>query len=160
MKTVRTNCFETNSSSTHSFTIISKRDLTAKKPILPLFDSDTNTLHVDRLSQQPCFISMSGDSWVLNAESVHEKAALLIHHVEGRYEKIIPECLVRERVQALCGYSAVLGKASGGFNSYEEDDYLAEIEEEAEDIREAIDEFIRTVVLNSDRVMQESESDY
>jgi len=165
MKTIRTNCFETNSSSTHSFTIVSKSKLKNKqKEILPLFDENTNTLHIDRLCDQPCFAKIetySEDTWVLKATTVHEKAALFLHHVEGRYDSSLDFEKVREIVRSTAGYSAVVGKPDSGLNSYSEDgvDYLYAIEE-AEDPYAAVVKFIRDVIFNDDLVMQESESGY
>lgn len=166
MKTTRTNCFETNSSSTHSFTIISKSELKEKKSAEPLFDDNTQTLHVDRLSQQDCVIVMSGygeDNWQLNAATVHEKAALFVHHVDGRYEKKLDIELVKRLLQEMCGYSAIVGETRNGYDSYNDNDYgnsYIDRIQNSDDIEEAVREFIRDVILNPDTVMQESENAY
>lgn len=166
MKTIRTNCFETNSSSTHSFTIVSKSSIKNKqKKILPLFDENTNTLHIDRLCDQPCFAKLDSydqDTWVLTAQTVHEKAALFLHHIEGDYgDSKIDFEKAREMVRAACGYSAIVGTPDEGLSSYSEGgtDYLDEIKNDA-DPYDAILEFVHNTILNDDLVMRESESAY
>lgn len=81
MKTIRHNCFETNSSSTHSITIIDTRLAPAKQTVqlCPL-----GTLMPKVLNQTTAYTKIGeyyDSSWKLTARTSYEKAALLIHHI-------------------------------------------------------------------------------
>lgn len=88
MKTIRTNTFETNSSSTHSLTIQKK---SAKKSgTLPLVID--GVLHPENLSN---YTNHFGDSSILSCDTPDMKAAILMNWVfsvyEDEYDDVVDE---------------------------------------------------------------------
>jgi hypothetical protein len=117
MKTIRTNCFETNSSSSHSITIdTTSRRETASSPAL----SENGILYPARIEDdavrdvfftKPTQWSDSRE-WVFRAWTKDTKTALLIHYVYGLLDSendLDPVMLERvlQTVAAYTGYDAI-----------------------------------------------------
>lgn len=115
MKTIRTNSFETNSSSTHSITI-SNVDL-----LEPEFDLlvEDNILYLERLSNYRVKESMRSfypegyeRAWETVARTKHTKAALLISYLFSLFEggdkdgeELFKYAI--EVIRTTCGYSEI-----------------------------------------------------
>jgi hypothetical protein len=115
MKTIRTNTFETNSSSTHSVTIGKKNKKVGGKELV-----EDGVLHPSRLSG---YTNSVGESTFTVADTKDKKAAILIHWVEsffenGQYDTTGDETswskfeketrtTVLEIVKELCGYTDI-----------------------------------------------------
>ena len=176
MKTIRTNCFETNSSSTHSITIESKsRYLKEDKTLL-----EDGVLIPENLRYTSAFRESSGDGHTLHATTRDQKAALLICHISsldgaGRCDKKVAKqvlVIAKELLIELCGYEDVSVENLGYtlFSCYDEQNstYLDVILGEADysktidtdDVRKGIRKHILSVVLNDDAIIIDSEDSY
>jgi len=117
MKTIRTNCFETNSSSTHSITIdTTSRRKTASSPSL----SENGVLYPARIGDEnvrdvfftkPTQWSDSRE-WVFRAWTKDTKTALLVHYIYGLLESEgdhDPDMLNRvlQTIAAFTGYDSI-----------------------------------------------------
>lgn len=183
MKTIRTNCFETNSSSTHSITITSKsKALRAESPLV-----ENAVLIPVNLKETSAFreSGCDGDGYTLHAFTTDEKAALLICHIEslsctGRTSNQVCRRLLKETVDALIrlvGYADV--KTSGlnysifsaysedstyiddllGYNHYVDDNEIDD-NEAYENFVARVEDHIRNVVLNDDIMIIDCENPY
>ena len=96
MKTIRNKIFETNSSSTHSISIVECED--TKKLVID------NVLHVINLEER--VQSISNESFILTCKTVDEKAAALcayIHNIE------LPEEVESlEYIKGVLGYTNII----------------------------------------------------
>lgn len=166
MKTIRTNCFETNSSSTHSVTIISKRD-DDKKPLIK-----DGVLYPQNLRYCSAYRSDSQGGYSLHASTVAEKAALLIHHIlsyenysddsEGISEAV--DHVINELVHAYQVFKAIdMSDVHSAFNGAADEDttYIDNMMSLTEDDRKAaLDDIIRNIVLNDDKIIVDEDNSY
>lgn len=173
-KTIRSNCFETNSSSTHSVTIINKSQLRtkAKEEKLPLVKD--NVLYPAHLKFSDNY-TQAGEASILNAITTDEKAALFIQHWAGAEawdydndkEIVKPSFeVVKNFLKKMIGYADVIIPEEGSgywtyFTSDNEDgeDYITEILT-SEDIEMAILDHIEDVIMNDEIVIKETDSPY
>lgn len=83
MKTIRYNTYETNSSSTHSITVINK-DLCDDARPLEIFADDV--LYPSNIKGSNAYIQISSygeDGYNLRCYTVHQKAALTVHYLNA-----------------------------------------------------------------------------
>lgn len=177
MKTIRQNTFETNSSSTHSLTILSLKDLREgnKKTYEPLVVD--GVLIPGNLRDTFAFVDHGHSyesSWTLTAKTKDEKAALLFHHLlyykdDAKYDDKWGEELydifvswVVDEVVRLCGYSDVNMDFAPYFMPWSEDSasYCVELFEDPETCKEKINDYIVNIVCNDDKVIVETETPY
>ena len=142
MRTIRTNCFETNSSSTHSITIetVAKPDI-CDVPSL----SENGVLYPARLRDEnvrkafqttPDDFKYGSRWWKFSASTKDTKTALLVHYIHSilTYEELDPDLLaeVLNTIAVFAGYESIdLGTdfwSSYSINRYSDEDYGAEIE--------------------------------
>lgn len=162
MKTIRSNCFETNSSSTHSITIVSKRDLVRKD--VPLVVD--GVLHPRLLIETSAYVSKDtyyGDSRTLTASTRDQKAALFVHHLkslsedtydwEEQNQKISFEVFFEQCITFLkgsIGYADINTSFDCNFRHYTEygDSYVLKLGNLTD-----VENHIREVILNDDAVI-------
>lgn len=175
MKTIRTDCFETNSSSTHSVTIRSK-STHVKDPEKQLIID--GILYPGNLRYSSAYRSDERDGYVLVASDPAEKASLVFHHlgslandgettsgeeISKKEAKVLTDLLTLRLVEAgVCeGVDPASLKESSWFSHWTEDSdlYLDEIIE-SDERSEALDMFITHTILNNDMVMTDVESGY
>lgn len=172
MKTIRTNCFETNSSSTHSITILSKKNSETVSSTRPL--EKDGVLYPANLRWTNAYRDDNRDGYTLHASTVAEKTALLIHHIMslrcyGEYEK--------EHIDRALG--AVIGAVTNvykifrsvdmtdlkdfNFNCSSEDEttYLQLIMEKGiDEVEKEIVLFIHSTVMDDDKIIIDCEDSY
>lgn len=163
MKTIRTNCFETNSSSTHSITIESKTSV---------MNEDGLVINGELIPDKLCFTSAYhetkyGDGHTLHAITRDQKAALLICHIISIYEddesatksKMLEAAV--EQLIASCGYSSVktVDVKYRPFYGYVENgsSYLSDIASSG-NIEEGIANHVHDVILNDDVIVIDTEN--
>jgi len=168
MKTIRTSCFETNSSSTHSITITSKSAQTPGKPL-----EENGVLYPQNLRFVESYRSDGCDGHSLHASTVAEKTALMIHHLKSvsEYADVTAKD-AKDAVQyvidsvtlthGLFTKVDVSDMKYSSFSAYSEDgdtyvDRLFEEDLSKDERYLAIDKFIRDVVLNPDKIIIDSE---
>jgi hypothetical protein len=171
MRTIRSNCFETNSSSTHSVTIISKTETRAENKNKPL--EKDGVLYPANLRFASCYRVDNRDGYSLHAETVAEKTALFIHHIRsleyyGEYEKadILPavEYVIDRMTNVYGAFKEIDIKdlKDSNFEASDEDGtYLDSIfEKKGEDRLTAIDFFIRNTIMDDDKVIIDCDEKY
>lgn len=171
MKTIRHNCFETNSSSTHSITIIDRKSLKEPSKSVPALLTQDLILNPGNLSDQPCYSDLSyGDGGhSLTASNRLEKAALFCHYVKSTvdYWEEENQQTIKDYTTAILkeslGYSGVNWDFYDEFSIYSEDDdnVFSDIKEnDVENGKAAIFGFLQDVVLNDDVVVKDEEIPY
>jgi hypothetical protein len=162
MKTIRSNCFETNSSSTHSVTIVSsKNDAFAELVI-------DGVLHAGNLGKTSAYRSSASDGYTLYASSTDQKAALLLHHLKSVKDYAYD---VDVDIEALTLLAQEMLKVKLGYTGFEEFRYSFPYSSEdggtymddiinSEDPAEALDRHIKNVVLNPDTTIIDSDDSY
>ena len=175
MKTIRTNCFETNSSSTHSFTIVSKKDIiTDGRGILV----QNGVLNPGELRNTSAFHKLEyGDGgFSLQAKTFEEKASLTLLHLsnvecdEDATKSLLIEYTKDLIVNSNRGVTSVNYNNKDryyGFYCYDEDGrrtYIQQIEQQHESDTLAMKEIIKKhfveVVLDDDKTMIEEDTPY
>lgn len=89
MKTIRHNTYETNSSSTHSITIINKKDdRSSNIKYAPIVEN--NVLYPKNLNKSEAYteIPTGEGGYIIKCRTSYQKAALTIHYINGMYEYI------------------------------------------------------------------------
>jgi hypothetical protein len=153
MKTIRTNTFETNSSSTHSVTIQTKGSGKSNRN-KPLVD-DQGRLVPKNLSS---YTRSVGDATFTTCETKDQKAAIVINWLRSRIDDSdISEETVTKATEILvkkCGYTGV-----DEYNNYDfypstewgicgDDDYIEKIEDELTITLTSFEKFIDDVILD------------
>lgn len=123
MRTIRTNCFETNSSSTHSITIETSTslvlDINSNDPLV-----ENDILYPERLNHEDVMKEMKVVNknprdrvWITKAMSRNTKAAMLVHYLHSffdddydgdggkRNKKMFAHAL--DLIALFCGYQSV-----------------------------------------------------
>lgn len=173
MKTVRHNTFETNSSSTHSITILNKKDFSQKSLLID------NVLHPENLKFTPAYSRNEtgyGRSSTLTAETRDQKAALFINHMisflrESHYD--LPDWINGKTEEALKhiteslmlhnGYSSINTDFTPVFDHYYDGDcYIDDFHDcsDFENFIMKIDEHISGIINNDDTIIKDSFSEY
>jgi hypothetical protein len=170
MKTTRTSCFETNSSSTHSFTITVCHEDKSEKPAL----ISEGVLYPENLKDSPSHVSY-GEFSFLTAITIAEKSALFLQHIlnaaKHMYDEDHYEAAFEFAKSKLCekfshlfttiDFSFKEGRCS--FSSFGEgdDDYIEDDGMlDADNYKENITRFIETVIADDTKRMIESEVPY
>jgi len=108
MKQIRTGVFETNSSSTHSFTIKKQDDLV-----------ENGRLHYENLYKLSAAVDAG---WIMQCKTYEEKFSMIIHAVMDAY---ISEQNKNELFQLLkeqCKYEIIYTEIKESFGMYDEDE--------------------------------------
>jgi hypothetical protein len=172
MKTIRHNTFETNSSSTHSITIINKNDVVPDKTGYAQLVID-GVLHPGNLKNTFAYVSLQNsneEGWILTASSRDEKAALLLHHVKSYLSDEWDRSYSSEEVSRVLEfirsymttlssqrYADVVLDFSPDFGHYsEEDPYVHTImdNENIDDVFTLLINHINDVVNNDDMIVR------
>ncbi len=160
MKTIRANCFETNSSSTHSVTISSKSK-SSKRATNPLVTD--NVLDPSNLND---YEVGAGDNSFLNCDTVDKKAAIVVHWLTCQFKE--REDLTQEQydkalniLAGAAGYTKI--KPLKYYNFYPDGEYSGSgdedyINEMGDDDFEPFKKFILDVVLNDDMEIVDSDT--
>lgn len=175
MKTIRTNCFETNSSSTHTFTIVSKKDLkTDGRGILV----KNGVLDPGELQNTSAFhkLEYADGGFSVQAKTFEEKAALTLLHLsnldcdEDSTKSLLIEYTKDLIVNSNRRITSVNYNRNSyyGFYCYDDEDgtrtYIQQIEEQDESDTLAMKEIIKNhfaeVVLDNDKTMIEEDTPY
>ena len=161
MKTIRANCFETNSSSTHSITIESKSKALKHDDNLLVIDG---VLRPDNLASSTAYREINdGDGHILYATTEDQKAALLICHIlslrnYGDENETLLNLAAKHLVK-ICGYKSVKIEEVRYRTFYNHDDggstYLDDIKS-ADDLEQAVIDHIMNVVINDDAIVTDS----
>jgi hypothetical protein len=162
MKTIRSNCFETNSSSTHSVTIVSsKNDAFADLVI-------DGVLHAGNLGKTSAYRRSASDGYTLYASSSDQKAALLLHHLKS-VKDYSYDCdvdiealtvLAQDLLSAKLGYTGFAEfNYSFHYSSEDGDTYMDDIIN-SKDPGKALERHIKNVVLNTDKTIIDSDDSY
>jgi hypothetical protein len=179
MKTIRHNTFETNSSSTHSITIINKNDAVPDKTRYAQLVID-GVLHPSNLKHTFAYVSLQNsyeEGWILTASSRDEKSALLLHHVKsylsdgwGRSYSCEEASRVLEFIRSFMTtlssqrYADVVLDFSPDFGHYseEEDSYVHVImdNENIDGVFTSLINHINDVVNNDDMIVRASDEPY
>lgn len=167
MKTIRTQCFETNSSSTHSITVQTKkasesRPLIINHVLMPANLRYTNAYH------------RSYDGHSLHAGTAAEKISLLLHHLISEKtawdanESMINECI--EAVVLLAKNSdSSLPFNEISFEGMDEADFINDCDGNLtyaneilnnSDPRSAVKDFFNDVILDDSKVIVDEDSPY
>ncbi len=169
MRTIRANCFETNSSSTHSVTIQSKSKTKSGNAQLVI----DGILRPENLRYTPAYRSGSGDSHTLHAGTCDQKAALFIHHLKslqdygydyGDHDEASIKKLINFTVEQLISRLKYVGintsfSYSFGYASEDNDTYIDTILD-ADVPEDAIVDHIFSVIMDDDIVIIDSEDAY
>lgn len=173
MKTIRTNCFETNSSSTHSVTIASKKALNDQA--MPLVVD--GLLIPGNLSYTSAYREIeSGDGGhSLQCTTYEQKAALLLHHLRsiGKWRSEIKDELfdqaLKEARQQIINFSTTIEDVDLDFNScfFADDEsgrtYAESIlneDSDIESVKTKLIEHMQDVVANDDIVVLDEDNPY
>ena len=176
MQTIRTNCFETNSSSTHSITIQSKSNVMKDDMDVVI----AGVLHPQNLRHSSAYRGVAyGDGHTLQARTRDQKAALLVCHIASidpyyfnpKSGAVTLMKLACDLLVKYCGYVDVITKVDRNpFNAYSEDTtYIDEImgdregvdvEGDIADITARVEKHILDVVLNNDMIVFDEETPY
>lgn len=162
MKTIRSNCFETNSSSTHSVTIISSKS----DPFAELVID--GVLHAGNLGKTSAYRSSASDGYILYASSTDQKAALLLHHLKSVEDYA---CDVDVDIEALTLFAQGLLQTNHGYSGFAEFNYTFQYSSEDggtymddiindEDPAEALERHVKNVVLNPNKTIIDSDDSY
>ena len=168
MRTIRTKCFETNSSSTHSVTIESK---SKKKHD----DSDIlmdNVLIPKNLRFTSAYREDGRDGYTLHAETRDQKAALFLHHIKSIKNCYWGEDDVAEKAEKMfatachylmvhCKYANIETEFNYGFDGFdnEEKTYVNHILD-ASNMEVAVLNHVTSVILDDDRVIIDADNSY
>lgn len=170
MKTIRSNCFETNSSSTHSVTILSKEKGETACSERPL--EKDGVLYPANLRFTIAYREDTRDGYSLYASTTAEKCALLIHHIKSLrdycYQKSDIEGILVFVINQITSYHGLFKEVNldtfrdSNFVCSDEDvTYLDEIMRLDKSKREtAMDFFIRNTVMNDDMIIVDSDDSY
>lgn len=180
MKTIRHNTFETNSSSTHSITIINKNDV--KETSRRYAELVVNgILYPGNLKGSVAYVPLENgydDGWIVTATTRDQKAALLLQHAkswlsdqwESKYDdttiKNILNYIREKLIGSASGYSDVDLGFETDFDHYgeESDIYINAIFDEnqnnLEKVFSLIDDHIANVVNNDDMIVRASNEPY
>jgi len=160
MKTIRTNTFETNSSSTHSVTIQTKGRKN-KKILEPLVEN--NILYPARLG---AYENSAGESSFLCCDTKDMKAAVIAHWIDCRKEDDLSEVTgkkAEDLLVSLCGYNG-LDWEGGSYQFYPTTEYDAGDEDYYRDLLEGethtFERFVKNVVLDDTQEIVDSDSPY
>lgn len=184
MKTIRTNCFETNSSSTHSVTIETAPGLSIVDAISL---SENGVLYPARINDsevQKAFKETSPDWksrwWKFNACTKDTKTALLVHYVHSilNYEELDQDLLaeVLNTIAVFAGYESIdLGTefwSSYSIDRWSDESHGEEIEKLLETIGyslrgnkvlvnlQALGLFIQKIVLDDTKILIDYSEEY
>lgn len=156
MKTIRTNTFETNSSSTHSVTIHRKGD-TGGKIVRPLVVD--GILYPDALKDYSLEV---GEATTLVCDTKDKKAAIVCHWIEEEEDfSEVPRKAMLELIKSLCGYSDIVELEDSDYSPYSEygdDVHVDFIDDLKSDELKSFEEFIRGIVLNDDMEINDIDS--
>ncbi len=166
MKTIRANCFETNSSSTHSVTIQSKSRIKRDDKQLVV----DGVLHPENLRSTSAYRNDNRDGHSLHAETKDQKAALFIHHLKSvedysEWDSVVVSGIFKyviEQLIAQCGYTGINTKFNYNFpysNEEEGGTYIDNIFDD-EDPQGQVLAHIHGVILNDDMIIIDMDSAY
>lgn len=183
MKTIRYNTFETNSSSTHSFTIINKKDLKEQENKYKSLVVDRQLIPANlKYSEAYVDISSSYDNgFILTAKSSIEKAALMLHHLKAYfddYDYDYAKKYTEEQSNRIYGY--VVDILTNRDNSYDSVDLnfnfhfnlyfdygesnietiLYKQEENEDKIKKDLEKYILDIVFNDDIIIEQRNEPY
>lgn len=178
MKTIRRNCFETNSSSTHSITLVKNNSLNKNTPdYLPIYHD--GKLLPGNLKPSVYFseINMGYDTaWSLICKDADSKAAWTMQHLkavaeynefedkwemsEDDFKKLT--LLIVERLKNDLGYKEIDPVFDHFVYCYSEDGYSPTdiFGDDSMTIEERVDEYMKTVILDSNVSIVETEQPY
>ena len=168
MKTIRENCYETNSSSTHSVSIVNKSKLDAKRDKKELVID--NVLYPNNLTSTNAYIETSmGDGHIIQCRTKYEKGAMMVLHLRemtssGDVDELIFDQVVTKLKIAL-DLKDIDTSFECGAAYYSEDDYEPQYldglkQSDALFASGKIDTIITDIVLNEDAVIVDEESPY
>ena len=156
MKTIRTQTFETNSSSTHSVTI-DKMSAKYEKPVRPLVTDNI----LDARALDDYTVSFGESSYTV-CDTKDKKAAIVYNWITGgeAYEAE-PETISAavDLLRTMCGYDAIKPDCTYFYprGEYDDADYLFRSDFENGNL-ESFKTFIQNVVLNDDMEISDTDT--
>jgi hypothetical protein len=176
MKTIRHNTYETNSSSTHSITVINKKhDRVTKARTAPILTD--NVLLPANLGQSEAYttIETGEGGYVLKCRNSYQKAALTVHYLNDieEYVKYDSGSMTSEQYESFKTTALNFLKESLGLDGIQspEDckDYYNYSEDgtspiigvaDADDPIEAFKKYVADIVLNDDIIIIDEDIPY
>jgi len=177
MKTIRHNTYETNSSSTHSITVINKKEERPSNLVYaPILEN--NVLYPKNLNKSEAYteISTGEGGYIIKCRTSYQKAALTIHYINGMYEYIKYDGLGDIKDEAYAEFKKTafdILQTRLGLNSIEEADaawhYSVYSENgkcplvpiiESEDPISAFEKYVTDIILNDDIIIIDEDIPY
>jgi hypothetical protein len=177
MKTIRHNTYETNSSSTHSITVINKKHDRSSNAVYASI-LENNVLYPKNLNKSEAYteLAIGGGGYIIKCRTAYQKAALTIHYLNGMSEYVKYECsgIITEDVYTEFKNKAInILQTRLGLNSIEDANtachYSVYFEDgdcplmniiEKEDPITAFNEYVTDIILNDEMIIIDEDIPY